>query len=116
MDGNTLCLHSENGDIFYDMTEFTEIRYIPYFGCCAIEGTCRNGVTEICRGDMTVSAELQSAAKRLTSFIEGRGIGETDPYTKRYCEKCGRRFATLATICTLTAALCCLCFAQLMHQ
>ncbi|MBO7216655.1 MAG: ABC transporter ATP-binding protein [Clostridia bacterium] len=99
MDGNTLCLHSENGDIFYDMTEFTEIRYIPYFGCCAIEGTSGDGVTEICRGDMTVSAELQSAAKRLTSFIEGRGIGETDPYAKRYCEKCGRRFAPGSVSC-----------------
>ena len=82
------------------VTDFDEIRYVQYFGCCALEGTKNGDVTEICRGNMTVAVELQSAAKRLNSLIEGRGVGETDPYAKRYCEKCGRRFAPGSVTCS----------------
>ena len=99
MDENNLCLHSEQGDVVYDLTEFTEIRYVPYFGCCALEGVCGNEITEICRGDMSVSVELQSAAKRLNSYIDGRGIGKEDPFTRRSCPECGRRYAPGSVSC-----------------
>ena len=89
--GDTLCAH--------DITAFDEIRYIQYVGCCALEGVCKNEVTEICRSDMSAAPELQSAAKRLTSFIEGRGLGEADPYAQRYCPKCGRRYAPGSVSC-----------------
>lgn len=79
--------------------DFSEIRYVPYFGCCALEGVCGNDVTEICRGDMSVSVELQSAAKRLNSYIDGRGIGKEDPFTRRSCPKCGRRYAPGSVSC-----------------
>lgn len=99
LDGNVLRLSQGDTVTETDVTDFAEIRYIQYFGCCALEGI-KNGVpTELCRGDMSVAVELQSAAKRLTSFIEGRGIGEDDKYAKRYCDTCGRRFAPGSVTC-----------------
>lgn len=91
----------ENGENTSEINtaDFSEIRYVPYFGCCALEGVCGNDVTEICRGDMSVSVELQSAAKRLNSYIDGRGIGKEDPFTRRSCPKCGRRYAPGSVSC-----------------
>ena len=91
----------ENGENTSEInaSDFSEIRYVPYFGCCALEGVCGNDVTEICRGDMSVSVELQSAAKRLNSYIDGRGIGKEDPFTRRSCPKCGRRYAPGSVSC-----------------
>ncbi len=99
MEGNILCITAGETVTRFDMTAFDEVRYIQYVGCCAVEGIKDGDVTELCRGDMSVAAELQSVTKRLASFLEGRGLGVADPYAKTHCEKCGRRFSPGSVTC-----------------
>ncbi len=98
-DGGKLNIKAEGTESIFDMADFKEIRYIQYFGCCALEGVGEGTEAELCRGDMSVAVAMQSAAKRLNSYIEGRGIGEQDPYTKTVCEKCGRPLAKGSLVC-----------------
>lgn len=99
MQGNILCITAGDTKTDFDMTDFDEVRYIQYVGCCAVEGIKKGCVTELCRGDMSVAAELQSVTKRLASFLDGRGLGHADPYAKTHCEKCGRRFSPGSVTC-----------------
>ncbi|MEG1743188.1 MAG: ABC transporter transmembrane domain-containing protein, partial [Clostridia bacterium] len=99
--GKTLYSGTENGTISkIEIAKMSDIQYIQYVGCAAIEYTFNGELFELCRSDMKNAIALQSATKRLIAISEGRKFEKSDE-EETCCPICGTPYRQGSKTCTL---------------
>ncbi len=76
-------------EIVLPLDGVTDVRYINFVGCCAIEYTKDGKVYEFCRSGMSSSKSLQKAASAANGYITKIPPREEE---NSVCPKCGKQY------------------------
>ncbi len=94
-----ICFAGENGVVSEIPTEkITEVFYVQYVGCAAIECLVDGELTELCRTDMKNALAMQSASKQLKAICEGKKL-KPQPENESRCKNCGSPLSNGAKSC-----------------
>ncbi len=96
-----ICLSDSDGKITELLiSEITDVCYVQYVGCAAIECKIGGELTELCRTDMKNALAVQTASKQLKALTEGKVLThrETD---ETCCPNCGTPYRSGTKICPL---------------
>ena len=70
-----ICFSDSTGSVTeIPVKGMTDVTYVHYVGCAAIECRINGELTELCRTDMKNALAVQTASKQLRALTEGRTL------------------------------------------
>ena len=81
----------------------TDVTYVQYVGCAAIECRINGELTELCRTDMKNALAVQTASKQLRALTEGRTLTPRES-EETCCPKCGTPYKSGTKTCPICSS------------
>lgn len=94
-----VCLSDSGGNVTeISVGCISDVSYVQYIGCAAIECRIDGELTELCRTDMKNALAMQTASKQLKAITEGRHLTPKSS-EETSCPRCGTPYRHGTKIC-----------------
>lgn len=94
-----VCLADSDGTVTeISVGSITDVSYVQYIGCAAIECRIDGELTELCRTDMKNAVAIQTASKQLKALTEGKHLSPKSS-DEASCPRCGTPYRHGTKIC-----------------
>lgn len=99
-----ICFSDSTGSVTeIPVKGMTDVTYVQYVGCAAIECRINGELTELCRTDMKNALAVQTASKQLRALTEGRTLTPRES-EETCCPKCGTPYKSGTKTCPICSS------------